>query len=236
MISILIELWNQFLFEPTFNVLIWIYNNWAGSNLGWSVILLTFLLRLVLLPLTIINKRNKAKNEGLKQEIEQIKKDFKDDPVLQKQKIRETLKEKKVRPWAKVASLALQGLVLVLLYQVFLYGIKGNRITEFLYPPVAFPGAINTIFFGIDLAATGTLVLPGIVGLWLLYDVYTDTKGSNELQKKDLWYVVAFPAVTFAILWYLPAVKALFILASILFSVVASQIIEPFFVPNQEGN
>ncbi|MFB6226600.1 MAG: YidC/Oxa1 family membrane protein insertase [Candidatus Paceibacteria bacterium] len=231
MTSIMIELWNQILFEPTFNVLIWIYNNWAGYSLGWSVIILTFLLRLVLLPLTIINKRNKAKNEGLEEEVEQIKKDFKDDPVLQKQRIRETLKEKKVRPWAKATSLALQGLVLILLYQVFLYGIKGDRIAEFLYPVVTFPGAINTVFLGMDLAATGTFILPGIVGLWLLFDVYTDAKQNDDLQKKDLWYVIAFPMVTFLTLWYLPAVKALFIIASILFSVIASQIIEPFFVP-----
>lgn len=235
MTSIMIELWNQTLFEPTFNILIWIYNNWAGSNLGWSVIMLTFLLRLVLLPLTIINKRNKAKNQGLGEEIKQIKEDFKDDPVLQKQKIRKTLKEKKVRPWAKATSLALQGLVLVLLYQVFIYGIKGDRISEFLYPAVAFPGVINTGFLGMNLGVTGTFILPGVVGLWLLYDVYSDAKQNDDLQKKDLWYVVAFPLVTFATLWYLPAVKALFIIASILFSVLASQIIEPFFVPAEEG-
>jgi len=235
MTSFLIEIWNSILFQPTFNFLIWLYNNWASGNLGWSVIFLTFLLRLALLPLTILNERNKAKNEGLQGEIEQIEKDFKDDPVLKKQKIRETLKEKKVRPWAKAVSLALQGLVLVLLYQVFLYGIKGDRLAQLLYPSIAFPGAINTVFFGIDLAATKTYILPAIVAIWLLFDVYLDTRQQENLQKKDLWYVVAFPVGTFVFLWYFPAVKALFILASILFSVIASQIIEPMLVPSNES-
>jgi len=69
----------------------------------------------------------------------------------------------------------------------------------------------------------------------LLFDVYLDTRQQENLQKKDLWYVVAFPVGTFVFLWYFPAVKALFILASILFSVIASQIIEPILVPSNES-
>jgi YidC/Oxa1 family membrane protein insertase len=231
--GLIIEFWHQFFFEPLFNLLIWIYNNWANNNFGWAVVYLTLLLRFALLPLTVVNARNQAQNQGLEEEIEQIEQDFKDDPVLKKQKIRELLKEKKIRPWAKATSLAIQTLVLILLYEVFLQGVTGEKIAEFLYPSVRFPGEINNTFFGFDLSATGNWIWAGIVGAWLFVENYIDKKQSDQIEKNDVIFLIAFPGSVFVVLWWLPAVKALFIFTSILFSFIVGKLTQKIFTPSK---
>jgi len=151
-------IWNNLLFQPMFNVLIWLYENWAHSNLGWAVVYLTIGLRVLLLPLTFITEKNKTKNLELVGEMKRIDKEFHDDPVLKKQEARKILKQRKMSPWAKVASLGVQALVLVLLYQVFLRGITGEKLIKFLYEWVDFPGSINVMFFGFDLGVCGAVI------------------------------------------------------------------------------
>ena len=229
MISILEQLWNVYLFEPTFNLLIWLYNNWTGGNLGWAIVLLTVMLRLALLPLTIVNQLNKSKNKGLDKEIEQIEKNFKNDPVMKKQKIRETLKEKRIRPWAKATSLGIQVLVLVLLYEVFIYGVNAEALRKVLYDFIDVPGHINTIFFGFELGASYNLLWSGIVGGWLFLESYWELKQSqNPIEKKDLAYLFFFPVSVFVILYILPAVKALFVISSMAFTVIIGNIVKLF--------
>ncbi len=226
----IIEFWNTFLYEPLFNFLIWMYNNWTDANMGWAIIALTVSLRLVLLPLTIITERNQAKNDGLEDEIKRVAKDYHYDPVLQKEEIRRKLKQRKVKPWAKAINLGIQGLVLLLLYQVFVNGITGERMIKTLYSSVDFPGVINTMFFGLDLSEPYGLFLSGAVGIWLMLEIYMGFKGHRKsLSRADLFYFLLLPLSVFLLLWVLPMVKALFILTSLAFSLVAHWLMKPFF-------
>ena len=34
----ILNLWNDLLYQPLFNFLIWIYNTWTDGNLGWAVV------------------------------------------------------------------------------------------------------------------------------------------------------------------------------------------------------
>lgn len=216
-----LSLWNDFLYQPLFNFLIWIYNNWTDVNLGWAVVYLTLVLRVVLLPFTLITERNQVRNEALVDEVRAIEKAYAKDPVLKKQEIRRILKKRRVQPWAKVVTIGVQLLVLVLLYQVFLRGITGEKLLKILYPVVDFPGAINTNFYGFDLGARHDWLWAGAVALFLFLEVYLELqKRKRGLRKGDLVYSLLFPAFVFLFLWWLPMVKSLFILTSMLFSVI----------------
>jgi membrane protein insertase Oxa1/YidC/SpoIIIJ len=228
----LIEFWNNFFYQPMFNGLIWIYNNWTDQNFGWAIVYLTIGLRVALLPFTIIDERSKAKNEGLRGDMERIEKGYKDDPVLQKEEMRKILRQRKVQPWAKAVVLGIQALVLVLLYQVFLSGMTGERMSKTLYPWVDFPGVIDTVY----LRATHDFFWAGVVGLWLLVEIYFSfRKRKIGLAKSDLMYFLIFPLVVFIVLWILPMVKALFILTSILFSAIVNRFIRTIFRPKAKS-
>lgn len=198
--------------------------------MGWAVIYLTATLRLLLLPLTILSERNKAKNAEVHEEINKLAKDFHYDHVAQKQEIRRRLKLRRVQPWAKALSLAAQALVFVLLYQVFISGIAGQRILKTLYSFVDFPGTINNIFYGFNLKASHDIFWSGIVGLWLLIEIYIEFQPRKKnLRRGDLFYFIFFPLGVFIFLWALPMVKSLFVLTSMAFSLIVHIMLKPFF-------
>ncbi|OIO20093.1 MAG: hypothetical protein AUJ23_00855 [Candidatus Magasanikbacteria bacterium CG1_02_32_51] len=223
-------IWNDLLYQPVFNVLIWLYNNVTNQNLGWSVVYLTIVLRILLLPLNIIGERNKVRDEQVQEDIKKIEKDYRNDPMLQKEEIRKLVKKNKINPWAKVLSLGIQLLVLVLLYQVFLQGITGEKLLRTLYDWVDFPGSINIYFFGFNLGNRHDILWPGFVAIILLADIYIDLKKHKEnVTKSDLAYFVLFPAFSFYILWLLPMVKSVFILTSMFFSMLLGLFIRTLF-------
>lgn len=225
-------IWNEVLYRPLFNVLIWLYNNVTDHNLGWSVILLTVGLRFVLLPLNIISEYNRVKNEELALEIDKMTKDFKFDPVLRKQHVRSLIKARKVRPWAKILGLAFQLLVLILLYQVFWRGITGEKLIKYLYHWVDFPGTINIIFYGFDLSKVHDMIWPAIVGVLMLVEVYIEVRRNKRAPtKSDLFYFILFPLATFYLLWLLPMVKSLFVLTSIIFSAIVNPLLHAAMKP-----
>jgi|SRR3989338_5938987 len=228
----ILNLWNDLLYQPLFNFLIWIYNTWTDGNLGWAVVYLTILLRVALLPFTLITERNQIRNESLVDEVRALEKAYAKDPVLKKQEIRRVLKKRRVQPWAKVVTIGVQALVLVLLYQVFLRGITGEKLLKILYPTVDFPGTINTNFYGFDLGATHDWLWAGAVALFLFVEVYIELqKRKRGLGKSDLAYGILFPLFVFFLLWWLPMVKSLFILTSILFSVIIGWFSRGIFRP-----
>ncbi|HLD31678.1 MAG TPA: YidC/Oxa1 family membrane protein insertase [Patescibacteria group bacterium] len=223
-------IWHDFLYQPLFNLLIWIYNNWTEANLGWAVVYLTILLRLVLLPFTLISEKDRVKNEQVAKEIKRLNRELINDQVLKKEEIRRLLKQKKVKPWSKMVVLLIQILVLVLLYQVFLRGITGDKIMKILYPFIEFPGKINTNFYGFELGQSHDIVWPGFVALLLILEIYFHyRKQKIGLNKADLAYFLIFPLFSFFALWILPMVKSVFILTSILFSAIIHQFSTVFF-------
>lgn len=211
--------WHDFLYTPLLNFLIFLYNTLAFENLGVAIIYLTIIIRVVLLPFTVVSERSKILYERLSKKIEKIGHDFKNDPIQKKEMIRKVMREHRVSPWAKVMVLGVQALTLVLLYQVFLGGING-KLGD-LYSWVGHPDFINTKFLGFDLGATRTLFWSGLVGAVLFLEIFIDYRSkATGLTKSEVAYMVFFPAACFLVLWILPMAKSIFILTSLFFSFI----------------
>lgn len=211
-------IWYTFLYQPLFNALIWVYTNLAGENLGWAVVWLTILLRVLLLPLTIISEMTAARREKAIEEAKKAMVAFKNDRVAQKEAARNVMKKYHISPWAKVMTLGIQFLVLLLLYQVFLQGITGDKVIKTLYPSMDFPGRINTSFFGFEIGAEHDYLWAGVAAGYLMLSTLISSRGKHDWEKSDMYFVIFFPLVTFLVLWYLPMVKSLFILTTMIFS------------------
>ncbi len=234
--GMLMTIWQEYLYRPVFNGLIWIYNNWTDLNFGWAVVYMTIILRVVLLPFTLVTERDRVKNEALSKEIAAVEKEFPNDQVQKKLEIRKIMKKRKVHPWAKILVLGVQLVMLLLLYQVFLRGITGEKILRMLYPSVDFPGVINIHFFGFDLGERYGLLWPGLVAIFLFIDTYRDfRKKQTGLQKRDLTFFFLFPTFVFVLLWLLPMVKSLFVLTSLLCSVVIGGVSSIIFRPQKDA-
>jgi len=217
-------IWNQYLYIPLLNFLIWLYLTYSLYNLGIAVIILTLILRVILLPFTILSERSKIISRELSKKIKEIDKDFSHDPVRKKLEIRKFLKEKKVRPWAKSVVLVVQAVVLLLLYRVFIGGINTEAKLHLLYQSIPRPDFINTKFFWFDIAQRN-LILPAIVAGYIFAQILIRQWSKKEdLNKKEQIYGILFPAFTFVILAVLPSVKSIFILTSLIFSTIITMI------------
>ncbi len=211
-------IWNIFLYQPLFNALIWIYNTFAGENLGWAVVWLTIFLRIVLLPLNLIAESTGSRNQKAHEEAEKAIKAYKGDPVAQKEEARRIMRKYHVSPWAKALMLGVQLLVLILLYQVFIRGITNDRVAKILYQSVDFPGVINTNFYGFEIGRAHDWIWAGMAAFYLFCSIIVHNRGESKMERSEAIYTVLFPVFTFAILWYLPMVKSLFILTTMVFS------------------
>ncbi len=221
-------LWYTFLYQPVFNALIWIYTNIAHENLGWAVIWLTIFLRFVLLPLTIKAEKDAHNREKAEDEALMATKQFRGDPVARKEEIRAILKKNKISPWAKVVSLGIQLLVLVLLYQVFIGGIQGYKVVTTLYEFIDYPGKLNTNFYGFNIGISHDYIWSSISALYLAIFILWSNR-NEKWNRGKMTFLVLFPLFTFFALWFLPMVKSLFILTSMIFSDIIGLLLSPFF-------
>ena len=224
-------IWYKLLYQPLFNALIWIYVNLAGQNLGWAVVWLTIALRIVLLPFTIISifttrRRLKAEEEAAK-----AMKAYKNDRIAQREAARLIMKKYRISPWAAVVTLAIQFVVLILLYQVFLQGITGDRVIKTLYDGIDYPGRINTNFYGFNIGSTHDYFWSGIATFYLILSILFHSRKQVSWSKSDMYFIIFFPTATFFVLWYLPMVKSLFILTTMIFSDMIKFISDTLIVP-----
>ena len=218
-------LWYIFLYQPLFNILIWLYSNVAGENLGWAVVWLTIILRVILLPLTIVSEFAAMRRHKANAEAEAAIKAYRNDPLAQRAAARKIARKYHLSPWAKVMSLGIQLLVLILLYQVFIRGINGDKILKILYPFIDFPGQINTSFYGFEIGRPHDWLWAGIAAFYLLVSIFLEKRSNKGWDKSEMFFLLFFPLFTFAVLWYLPMVKSLFILTTMIFSDIVSIII-----------
>lgn len=230
----MVEIWQEYLFRPSFNLLIWIYNEWTQQNMGWAVVYMTVLIRLCLLPFSVLEVRNQVKNEELYDEIKVIQSGYNKDPVLMKDEIRRVLQKRKVQPWVKAIILGIQGIMFFLLYQVFVVGATGERLLRNLYPSVKIPGSINPMFLGFDITAPYDYFWSGIVTIWLALEIYLGLRRRKTgVKQGDMAYFVLFPMFVFFFLWFLPMVKALFFLTSMVFSAIVYNLLRVIFRSNK---
>ncbi len=218
----LASIWHTILYQPLFNALIFIYNSIANHNLGWAVIWLTILLRIVLLPLSIISELAALRQQKANAEAAKALEAFKGDRVAQQEAVRKIIKKFHISPWAKVISLGIQVLVLIVLYQVFINGIGGQKIFKTLYPSIDFPGKINTSFYGFEIGHRHDYLWAGIAAIYLLISILIEKRQIQSWQKSEMYFLLFFPLFTFVALWYLPMVKSLFILTTMIFSDIVS--------------
>lgn len=215
--------WHNYLVVPLLNVLIWLYDTAAFGNLGVAVIEMTVLLRLALLPLTIVSESDEIKYEKLETEVEGIMEHFKNDRVQAHEEVRALLKRNRISHWAKTLVLFVQLLTLIVLYRVFVSGI--NNQLGGLYGWIQTPQIpINISFFGFDIGLRNVWWALA-VGVVVYIDIVREQKKvAHLLGPQDAFFRYGFPIFSVVILSLLPMVKSIFILTSMAFSAVITLI------------
>lgn len=176
-------LWNTVFYEPIMNGLLLLYGLF-GNNLGFAIIVLTIILRIILFPLMRSQFESSRKLKELQPLMEKLKKKYERNPqMLQKEQIA-LYRKVGYNPLGCLFSTLLPFPFLIAIYQAIRAFSTGTDITG-VYPFVENflhtngDIIINTMFFGLDLS-----------------DAYRPlAKESGYLSLKALPYLIVVVAV-----------------------------------------
>jgi YidC/Oxa1 family membrane protein insertase len=94
------------------------WHNLVGGSWGWAIILLTFTVRLIILPLTFKGVKGMQRMQVLQPKIKEIQERYKDDRQRMNQEVMAFYQREKVNPLGSCLPLALQIPFFIALFQL----------------------------------------------------------------------------------------------------------------------
>lgn len=224
--------YNELLFRPLYNLLVVITNVLPGHNIGASILILTVLVRLVLLPASLHQakhmQRNQSKMSALKQELDTIQKKYKNDKAKKAEATMQLYREAGINPASGCLPLLIQLPILIALYKVFYIGIS-QETYHFLYSFVGHPDTTQMWFAGMNLANTSVTlaVLSGILQFVLMRMASPAPAQASAADEKNVEMMASmqknmsymFPVMTVFIAIKLPAALSLYWVATTIFGI-----------------
>lgn len=223
----LTDLFTTVIYQPFFNVLVlfyWILDQVTGGNadMGVAVILLTILIRILLLPMSLAGDKSEKERREIAKKVKELEAQYSNDPVAFKKAKRKVLHESKAVLVAEFISLGIQIAISLMLWRIFATGLGGEDI-HLLYPfipQVELP--FNLVFLGrFDLTHT-SLTLNFIQSLMIFIletlVIYTSPYPPEKGEVVRLQLIL--PVVSFFAFMFFPAGKKLFIITTLIFSIL----------------
>lgn len=157
----MITFFRKIFFIPLYNLLVHLITILPGNSVGFAVIVVTILVKLILLPFHIKTVVSQIQLKKIQPEINRIKEET-PDRTEQARKTLELYKKAGVNPLSGCLPVLIQIPVVISLYYVFFQGLVFNP--EVLYSGVSIPETVKTTFLGADLAgkSLGLAILAGI--------------------------------------------------------------------------
>lgn len=157
--------WEEVFYKPIFNVLIFFLSFLPGHNLGWAVILLTIVIKIILLVPNQKALKSQKKMQKIQPQLDALKKKYEKEPQKLAAATMEIWKKHKVSPMGSCLPLLIQFPILIGLFYVVKDGL------DFINPQLLYPGlqnfdasVIQTQFLGLDLTKINFVILPIIIG------------------------------------------------------------------------
>ncbi|NQV90610.1 membrane protein insertase YidC [Candidatus Uhrbacteria bacterium] len=157
------DLFHNALYVPIFNLLVFFYNIFGGVDIGFAIIALTIVIKLILWPFMSKSLKSQKALQELQPKIEELKVTHADDKEGLAKAMMELYQAEKVNPLASCLPLLIQLPILIALYQVLLAGFGSETLGE-LYGFIPNPGEINHIFFGVIDLSVPSLYLAVLAG------------------------------------------------------------------------
>lgn len=208
------SIWFFGLYQPFYNLLVWLITILPSSSLAAGIILLTIIVRLILLIPSHKALRAQKRLQEVQPELERLREKYKNDQQKLAQETMKIWKNNKVNPLGSCLPLLMQFPLLLALFYVVRNGI--NVSTAFvLYEPLAnFDySQLDTVFLEIlPLTKNNLIVLPLIVG-GLQFIQMKLSFAKAKKNKPDTKKIAGMPDMASAqnlMVYFLPAMIAVF--------------------------
>jgi len=150
---------HTFLYEPIYNLLVFLVNIVPGGDIGIAVIAATLIVKLAIMPLSLAAMRTQKGMQEIQPKIQALKEQYKNDKERQAREMFALYREHNINPLAGFAILFVQIPVLIGLYWVFRTETLPSVDVSILYPFVGNPETTSAVFLGVFLLTAPSLFL-----------------------------------------------------------------------------
>ncbi len=227
-------LYHTIIYYPLLNTLIFFIDILPRHSLGWAIVLLTIVIRIIFFP---FYHKSIIAQEIMKQiqpKTKEIQKKYKNDRKKQGEELMKLYRQYKISPWSSFLYMAIQLPVLIALYQI-LINLNLNSIIG-IYHFISIPTTMSTLFLGFLDLHQKNLLIGALAGIFQFVQGKVMEKRTNQINKnnsqnqkqnsqqfmanfsKQLMYLM--PIITFFIAWRLPAGVGLFWVVMTILNVV----------------
>lgn len=218
--------YNEFLWRPLFNGLVFFYTILPGEDVGLAIIALTLTIRFLTMPLLQQTKKSQNSLAKIQPKIKKIQEQFKSNKEAQSRALMELYARERVNPFSGCLVILIQIPVLLALFQVFQQGFDPQHLS-FLYAFVVNPGHIDPVSFGILDLSKGNIYLGVVAAVTQFVQTkLTGTVSPLTSEKSDFsralqWQTLyVFPAIILLWSYTLPSALTLYWTVLNLFGIV----------------
>ena len=236
MFDFIANLYNQAIYRPILNLLVWLYVAIPPQDIGVAIIAVTIIIRTILAPFMNKSLRGQRALSALQPKMNELRETHKEDREAQAKAMMDLYREHKVNPLSSCLPVLIQLPVLLALFHVFRRALNGNL--EGLYSFVPNPGVIDPYFFGIvDLSHPNAIfaILAGVAQYWQSRMIirWQGTNRNNDTTTKmmnaQMTYIL--PIISVFVAWKLPAGLPLYWIVTTLFAVAQQYYIQRTYKP-----
>ncbi|MBI2108999.1 MAG: YidC/Oxa1 family membrane protein insertase [Parcubacteria group bacterium] len=142
------DIFNTILYEPLLNGLIFLVGVIPYGDVGFAVIILTLLVKIILFPLSHKSVKTQRKMKEVEPEIKKIKEKYSKDKQEQAKKVMELYKQHSLNPFSGCLFFAIQMPIIIALYWVFWKGLTNGINADLLYSFITVPESVHFNFLG----------------------------------------------------------------------------------------
>ncbi|QIQ41082.1 MAG: membrane protein insertase YidC [Buchnera aphidicola (Aphis urticata)] len=200
--------WLWFLSQPLFKLLSVIYS--IVGNWGFSIVLITFIMKAITYPLTKAQYISMAKMRKLQPKINEIKKNFRNNKQRMSQEMMNLYKKEKINPLGGCLPVFIQMPIFLALYYMLIGSVELRHAPFLLWIK--------------DLSDQDPYyVLPVIMGITMFFIQKTSsTHSSDPLQQKIIHFI---PVIFTAFFLWFPSGLVLYYIISNLVTIIQQKII-----------
>lgn len=158
----MLDLLQIILYNPIYNALVFLIDVLPGASVGLSIIILTLLVKMILLPVAHKTIKSQAMMREVDPEIKKLK-EKKLDRQAEAIQTMELYKKNGVNPFSGCLLLLIQLPIIITLYLVLLHELPNINIS-LIYPFIPRPEMVNMVFLGFFDLSKGSIILALLAG------------------------------------------------------------------------
>lgn len=222
------HLFEILLYQPFLNLLLglyWVLNIGPGLNIdmGTAVIIFAVIIRILLLPVSLAAHRSEKERKDIEHKIAQLQLQYKDNPVALREESKKVLRTNRRILIAELFSLGIQVAVALILWAIFANGLSGQDAhLMYSFMPQIFPIPPEKLaFMGMDLTEPHwQFNVVQSVAIFILEALATYISPYPVRKGDVVRYQIFLPLVSFAVFAFLPAGKKLFVITTLICSIL----------------